>query len=127
MMKHCVPNALSTIACKVNKKSRRHIRDQQELPELVQEMKQHCEDHGALFQNYCVSHERPCCRKCINLTHKNCVDMPPLDDVIKDVRKSTAVEDIQERLQNLKECYEGLCKEKEANAKEIQAQLKTIF
>ncbi|CAG2242649.1 unnamed protein product [Mytilus edulis] len=79
-----------------------------ELPEFVLKINQHCEDHGALFQNYCLSHERPCCRKCINLTHKNCVDMPPLDDVIKDARKSTAVEDIQERLQNLKECYKGL-------------------
>ncbi|XP_063406296.1 E3 ubiquitin-protein ligase TRIM71-like [Mytilus trossulus] len=103
------------------------VSDLKELPEFVLKIKQHCDDHEALFQNYCLSHERPCCRKCINSTHKNCTDMPPLDDVIKDARKSTAVKDIQERLQNLKEYHERLFHEKEENAKEIKTQSKTIM
>ncbi|CAG2242640.1 unnamed protein product [Mytilus edulis] len=41
------------------------------------------------MENYCLSHE-------------------PLDDVIKDARKSTAVEDTKERLQNLKKYYQAL-------------------
>ncbi|XP_063408040.1 uncharacterized protein LOC134691442 [Mytilus trossulus] len=103
------------------------VSDQKELPDFVLKIKQHCGEHGSLFQNYCLSHEQPCCRKCINSTHKNCIDMPPLDDVIKDVSKSAAVEDIQKRLQNLKEYYERLCQEKEENAKEIKTQSKAII
>ncbi|XP_063417372.1 uncharacterized protein LOC134699903 [Mytilus trossulus] len=103
------------------------VSDQKELPDFVLNIKQHCGEHGALFQNYCLSHEQPCCRKCINSTHKNCIDMPPLDDFIKDVSKSAAVEDIQKRLQNLKRYYERLCQEKEENAKEIKTQSKAII
>lgn len=53
--------------------------------------------------------------------------MPSLDDVIKDARTSTAVVDIQERFQVLKEYYERLCQEKESNAMEIIGQSKTII
>ncbi|XP_071142493.1 uncharacterized protein [Mytilus edulis] len=103
------------------------VSDLKELPEFVLKIKQHCEDHGALFQNYCLSHERPCCRICINSTHKNCTDLPTLEDVTKNARNSIALEDIKERLLNLKKYYECLCLEKQSNAKEIQAQSITII
>lgn len=103
------------------------VSDLKELPEFVLKIKHHCEDHGALFQNYCLCHEKPCCRICINSTHKNCTDMPPLEDVTKDARNSIALEDIKGRLLNLKKYYECLCLEKQSNTKEIQAQSITII
>ncbi|XP_052096730.1 uncharacterized protein LOC127731924 [Mytilus californianus] len=53
--------------------------------------------------------------------------MPPLEDVTKDARNSIALEDIKERLQNLKKYYERLCQEKQSNTKEIKAEAKTII
>ncbi|CAG2256267.1 unnamed protein product [Mytilus edulis] len=103
------------------------VSDFKELPEFVLKIKQHCEDHGALFQNYCLNHERPCCRKCINSNHRNCTDLPPLDEVIKDARTSTTLQDIQERLQDLKKYVEVICLKKDSNVKEIKAQSKTII
>ncbi|XP_063406583.1 uncharacterized protein LOC134690557 [Mytilus trossulus] len=103
------------------------VSDLKELPEFVLKIKQHCEDHGALFQNYCLSHERPCCRICINSTHKSCTDMPPLEDVTKDFRNSIAFEDIKERMLNLKKYYERLRVEKQSNTKDIETQSKTII
>ncbi|XP_063417449.1 uncharacterized protein LOC134699976 [Mytilus trossulus] len=103
------------------------VSDLQELPKFVLNIKHHCEEHEALFQNYCLSHERPCCRKCINSTHKNCTDLPPLDEAIKNVRSSTALEDLPERLQNLKKYLEGICHEKESNATKIRTQAKNIL
>lgn len=113
------------------KSTKRHavidISDLHELPEVVLNIKHHCKEHGALFQNYCLSHEQPCCRKCINSTHKNCTDLPPIDEAIKDARSSIALGDIQERLQNLKMYLGGVFQEKETNAKEIKAQSKIII
>ncbi|CAG2242639.1 unnamed protein product [Mytilus edulis] len=64
---------------------------------------------------------------CINSTHKNCTDLPPIEDVAKDARNSIALEDIKERLLNLKKYYERLRLEKQSNSKEIQFQSKTII
>ncbi|XP_052064422.1 uncharacterized protein LOC127704424 [Mytilus californianus] len=96
------------------------------LPSFVLETKHHCEKHGSRFQNYCRSHESPCCKRCIDTDHKKCFDLPPLDDVIKDAKSSVAFADIEERLYSLKKFFSELIKEKEGNLNEIKLQRKTI-
>ncbi|XP_052097288.1 putative protein TPRXL [Mytilus californianus] len=53
--------------------------------------------------------------------------MPTLEDITKDARNSIALEDIKERLQNLKKYYERLRLEKQSNTNEIQAESNTII
>ncbi|CAG2226924.1 unnamed protein product [Mytilus edulis] len=96
------------------------------LPPFVLETKHHCSKHGSRFQNYCRSHETPCCKRCIDTDHKKCSDLPPLDDVIYDAKSSVAFVDIEERLHSLKKFFSELIKEKEGNLNEIKLQRETI-
>ncbi|CAG2188334.1 unnamed protein product [Mytilus edulis] len=96
------------------------------LPPFVLETKHHCSKHGSRFQNYCRSHEIPCCKRCIDTDHKKCSDLPPLDDIIQDAKSSVAFVDIEERLHSLKKFFSEVIKEKEENLNELKVERHTI-
>ncbi|VDI28108.1 blast:Transcription intermediary factor 1-beta [Mytilus galloprovincialis] len=60
----------------LSKGSRNHntiaITEYQTLPNDVLKITQYCNIHKDKFIIYCRKHERPCCRKCIVETHKEC-------------------------------------------------------
>ncbi|VDI09691.1 Hypothetical predicted protein [Mytilus galloprovincialis] len=74
------------------------ITEYQTLPSDVLQITQYCSTHEDKFIMYCRKHERPCCRKCIVETHKECPDIDNLEDVIQYVKTSNAVNDIEETL-----------------------------
>ncbi|CAC5383527.1 unnamed protein product [Mytilus coruscus] len=96
------------------------------LPSFVIETKHHCKKHGSRFQNYCRSHESPCCTRCIDTDHKKCSDLPPLDDVIQDAKSSVAFADIEERLKSLKKFFSEVITEREEILNELKDQRETI-
>ena len=42
------------------------IGDYCKLPESVQQITLHCDEHSERFEYICSSHDTPCCVKCIN-------------------------------------------------------------
>ncbi|XP_063400090.1 tripartite motif-containing protein 2-like [Mytilus trossulus] len=96
------------------------------LPPFVLETKHHCTKHGSRFQNYCRSHETPCCKRCIDTDHKKCSDLPALDDIIHDAKSSVAFADIEERLQSLKKFFSEVITEKEENLNKLKVKRETI-
>ncbi|VDI07805.1 Hypothetical predicted protein [Mytilus galloprovincialis] len=102
------------------------VEDYLKLPPFVLETKHHCKKHGSSFQNYCRSHETPCCKRCIDTDHKKCSDLPAIDDVIQDAKSSVAFADIEERLHSLKKFFSGVITEKEENLNDLKVQRETI-
>ncbi|XP_071121349.1 eukaryotic translation initiation factor 4 gamma 1-like [Mytilus edulis] len=96
------------------------------LPPFVLETKHHCKKHGSSFQNYCRSHETPCCKRCIDTDHKKCSDLPALDDVIQNAKSSVAFADIEERLHSLKKFFSEVITEKEENLNDLKVQREMI-
>lgn len=95
------------------------IEDYRELPPFIFEMKMECGVHKARYQLYCKKHECPCCIKCIDSDHKQCEDLLPLEDVVSGSKSSAALDDLEERLGDLKQFFKNIINEKEEHSTEI--------
>jgi hypothetical protein len=54
------------------------------LPSYVVEIKEHCNEHHEKFSLYCKEHECPCCGICMVETHRDCIDVAILENLIKE-------------------------------------------
>lgn len=119
------------------KASRHHntmpIAEYQKLPEDVLQIPKSCTMHDEKFLLYCKDHETPCCGKCVIEGHKGCSDVVNLDDIIKDAKNSTAVQDAEEALteilHNIKEIHKVYSKNiatLSENRKQIEQQIQEI-
>ncbi|CAC5399101.1 unnamed protein product [Mytilus coruscus] len=95
------------------------IEHYRELPPFIFEMTMECGLHRARYQLYCTKHECPCCIKCIDSEHKKCEDLLPLEDVVSGSKSSAALDDLQQRLGDLKQYFKNVIIEKEENSTEI--------
>jgi hypothetical protein len=78
------------------------IGDYCKLPESVQQITLHCDEHSQRFEYICSSHDTPCCVKCINSIHKNCNDtLTPLQEVIENVKSAKVMLDLETSITDL--------------------------
>lgn len=110
-----------------------NVENYEKLPDFILKIRQTCETHGAKYQNYCRLHECPCCRKCIDTTHKKCQDLPPLEEVMYTAKSSFAMENLVERIGVLKKFYscaqkeiENTTKDRKKECKDIEVDIKRI-
>ncbi|CAG2218669.1 unnamed protein product [Mytilus edulis] len=75
---------------------------------------------------YCRTHERPCCRKCIVETHKECPDIDNLEDVIQNVKTSNAFHDIEETLVEVAENLKKISQHQQKNLLNLKEKRKQI-
>ncbi|CAC5375060.1 unnamed protein product [Mytilus coruscus] len=71
------------------------------LSPFIKNIKPFCEEHEDKYQMYCHSHESPCCRKCLLKDHRNCKDIHPLEDMVQNVKSSSAFEDLEKMLEEM--------------------------
>lgn len=109
------------------------IENYRKLPEFARKLSSNCERHSAPYQNYCVTHEELCCRKCIDPKHTNCQGLPALDDFLENTRYSFAIEKLEETLKNIVTfCEDAICSKKQemkdfrSKANEIEAKIQII-
>ncbi|XP_063441981.1 zinc finger protein RFP-like isoform X1 [Mytilus trossulus] len=102
------------------------IEHYRELPHFIFEVKTECGTHRARYQLYCKTHECPCCIKCIDSEHKKCEDLLPLEDVVSGSKSSFALDDLQERIGDLKKFFENIVIEKKKNSEEITKSSKKL-
>ena len=78
------------------------VEDYCKLPESVQQITLHCDEHGERFEYLCSSHDTPCCVKCINSIHKNCKDtLTPLHEAIDNVKSAKVMLDLEKSIADL--------------------------
>ena len=78
------------------------IEDYCKLPESVQQITLHCDEHSERFEYLCSSHDTPCCVKCINSIHKNCKDtLTPLHEAIENVKSAKVMLDLEKSITDL--------------------------
>ena len=108
------------------KPSRNHITqpiaEYLKLPSYVLEIKEHCNEHREKFNVYCKEHECPCCGICMVETHKDCMDISILDNIIKDVKTSDLFNEIDELINEMTETIGKIRQNRETNSGAVREQ-----
>ncbi|XP_063397266.1 E3 ubiquitin-protein ligase TRIM45-like [Mytilus trossulus] len=102
------------------------IKEYRTLPNEILKITQYCRTHNDKFIMYCRKHERPCCRKCIVETHKECLDIDNLEDVIHNVKTSNAFHDIEETLVEVAENLKKISQHQQKNLLSLKEKRKQI-
>ena len=101
------------------KHSRKHttipIAEYRKLPSYVLKIKEHCKEHHEKFSLYCKEHECPCCGICIVETHRDCIDVAILVNLIKDVKTSDIFNEIEQLISEMTETIGKIRQNRETN------------
>ncbi|XP_071123368.1 uncharacterized protein [Mytilus edulis] len=110
--------------------SRRHsvipFTDYQKVPTDVLKISQICSRHSKQLQMYCKKHEHPCCSKCLVNSHKECRDIVDLEDVIKNVKTSNAMLEIEENLSEVADIIHKILRHQQMNLSTIKKERNEI-
>ena len=102
------------------KPSRKHttipIAEYRKLPSFVLEIKEHCNEHHEKFSLYCKEHECPCCGICMVETHRDCIDVAILENLIKDVKTSDIFNEIEQLISEMTETIDKIRQNRETNS-----------
>ncbi|CAC5413853.1 unnamed protein product [Mytilus coruscus] len=84
--------------------------DYKKLPSFIVDIKSSCEKHDEKFYFYCKFHGDPCCVKCIKYNNKDCRYFDPLDDVLRDIKTSAKVSNLDKEFDILLENFQTVVK-----------------
>jgi hypothetical protein len=102
------------------KPSRKHttipIAEYRKLPSYVLEIKEHCNEHHEKFSLYCKEHECPCCGICMVETHRDCIDVTILENLIKNVKTSDIFNEIEQLISEMTETIGNIRQNRETNS-----------
>ncbi|CAG2235047.1 unnamed protein product [Mytilus edulis] len=76
------------------------------LPSFVVDIRSRCKKHDEKCDFYCKFHDDPCCVKCIKDNHKDCRDLDTLVEVLRDIKTSARVSNLDKELNILLENFE---------------------
>jgi len=79
------------------------IEEYQKLPLYVLDIKEHCNEHHEKFKLYCKQHGCPCCGICMVETHLDSSDVTILENIVKDVKPSDIVNEIEQLINEMTE------------------------
>ncbi|XP_063448364.1 transcription intermediary factor 1-beta-like [Mytilus trossulus] len=107
-----------------SKGSREHsivpISEYQQLPSNVLEITQSCQKHNEKYVIFCKKHDCPCCRRCVVETHDDCKELNAIDDVIRNVKSSSAFLEMEHMLAELSENLQRIKIDRQNNIKSLQ-------
>ncbi|CAC5413866.1 unnamed protein product [Mytilus coruscus] len=96
------------------KASKRHqtitLDEYKKLPSFIVDIKSRCEKHDEKYDFYCKFHGDPCCVKCIKDKHKDCRDLDPLVEILRDIKTSAKVSNLDKEFNILLENFETVVK-----------------
>ncbi|XP_063448254.1 uncharacterized protein LOC134727794 [Mytilus trossulus] len=91
--------------------------DYQNLPSDILKITNTCSEHDEKYVIFCKKHDSPCCSRCVVETHNDCKDLNAIDDVIKDVKSSSAFLEMEQMLTELSENLQRIRKDRQENIK----------
>ncbi|CAG2225934.1 unnamed protein product [Mytilus edulis] len=80
------------------------------LPSFIVGIKNRCEKHDQKYVFYCKFHGDPCCVRCITDNHKDCRDLDSLVEVLRDIKTSAKVSNLDKELDILLENFDTVVK-----------------
>ena len=98
------------------------ITEYQKLPSYVLEIKEHCSEHHEKLNLFCKEHECPCCGICMMETHRDCVDVAILENIVKDVKTSDIFNEIEEFICEMTETIGKIRQNRETNSSAVREQ-----
>ncbi|XP_071179263.1 uncharacterized protein [Mytilus edulis] len=98
------------------------IEDYHHFPSYVASVKHRCDIHKLEHEFYCTSHALPCCVDCTKDVHSSCLELKPLHDVVKDVKSSNHLHEIERNLSDIVDNIVKLTKEREENLSKLEVQ-----
>ncbi|XP_063407132.1 uncharacterized protein LOC134690901 [Mytilus trossulus] len=103
------------------KSSRNHsvisVTEYQKLPSNVLEIAKTCQKHEKQYQIFCKKHDCPCCRRCVIETHNECIDLIAIDDIVQNVKSSSAFFDVEQTLVQMLENVRRIRNDRTENLK----------
>jgi hypothetical protein len=78
------------------------------------------------FNVYCKEHECPCCGICMVETHKDCMDISILDNIIKDVKTSAIFNEIEQLINEMTETIGKIRLNRQTNSSAVREQKITV-
>ncbi|XP_071141797.1 uncharacterized protein [Mytilus edulis] len=104
-----------------SKSSRSHsiipVTEYQKLPIKVLEITQTCQKHKEQYQIFCKKHDCPCCRRCVIETHNECKDLIAIDDIVQNVKSSSAFFEVEQTLVQMLENVRRIRNDRTENLK----------
>ncbi|CAC5410900.1 unnamed protein product [Mytilus coruscus] len=91
------------------------------LPSFIKNTSVCCTDHDHKCELYC-SHRQLCCTVCLKESHVHCEKLETIQDVVKNVKTSPLLEDIENDLKFIMTNLESLIKNRQENKTRINAQ-----
>jgi len=98
------------------------ISEYQKLPSFVLEIKEHCSEHHEKFNLYCKEHECACCGICMVETHKDCLNVAVLENIVKDVKTSDVFNEIEQLINEMIEIIGKIRQNRETNSSAVREQ-----
>ena len=98
------------------------IEEYQKLPSYVLEIKEHCNEHHEKFKLYCKQHGCPCCGICMVETHRDCLDVIIIENIVKDMKKSEIFNEIEELIKEMTEAIGKIRQNRETNSSTVREQ-----
>ncbi|CAC5361363.1 unnamed protein product [Mytilus coruscus] len=92
------------------------------LPSFIKDTSVYCTDHDQKCEFYCCSHRQCCCNVCLKESHFQCEKLDLIQDVVKNVKTSPVLEDIENDLKCIMTNLNSLIKNRQENKTRINAQ-----
>ena len=99
-----------------------HISEYHTLPPFVLEIKEHCSEHNEKLNVYCKEHECACCGICMVETHKDCLDVDVLKNIVKDVKTSDVFNEIEQSINEITEAIGEIRQNRQTNSNDVREQ-----
>ncbi|XP_071135303.1 uncharacterized protein PF3D7_1120000-like [Mytilus edulis] len=113
----------------VSKASKNHetvsIAKYKNLPTEVLQISQTCKLHNEKYELFCAKHDCPCCKKCVK-SHNDCKGLTDINELIKNVKTSSAFNEIEQTLQEVVENIKRLSTNRNENLKSIENKKREI-
>ncbi|XP_063402630.1 uncharacterized protein LOC134686790 [Mytilus trossulus] len=95
------------------------------LPTEVLQIVQVCKLHNEKYEFFCRKHDSPCCKKCVK-SHNDCTGLTDINEIIKNVKTSNAIYEIERNLLEVIENIKRLSTNRKENLKSLENKKKEI-
>ncbi|CAC5399513.1 unnamed protein product [Mytilus coruscus] len=97
------------------------MKEIQELSSSLLKLSKNCENHpDQKIVLYCCQHDTVICDSCVPVSHPNCNPIISVEKAAKDVKDSTAISDLERRMDNLSQVTENILSQNEANLEDLK-------
>ncbi|XP_063425128.1 uncharacterized protein LOC134708489 [Mytilus trossulus] len=98
-----------------------HIKEKQHLTSSFLEMSENCDIHPRQkIVLFCCQHDKVICDSCVLVSHHNCKPIISVEKAAKGVKDSTAISDLERRMENLSQITEKILSQNETTLEDLK-------